>query len=118
MTDQCIAAIVGFFNPKVFFDFLTHKMNIAVSPAPVLQVLNLLLGLLVLAWEWPLRCVQGSTIHYSIIARFFVFPMVALLAIFLYQATNAAIYYMIGVAVYIWAYLENEVCDLLLLFNS
>ncbi|KAH8744195.1 hypothetical protein F5883DRAFT_609885 [Diaporthe sp. PMI_573] len=61
-----------------------------------------------LAWEWPLRCTRGSTIYRSIIARFLVLPMVALVAIFLYQATNAAIYYLIGLTIYIWAYFEHE----------
>lgn len=84
-------------------------MNRAVAPAPILQALNLLIGLLVLAWEWPLRFIRGFTIHRNIIARFLILPMAALLAILLYQATNAAIYYMIALAIYVWAYFQHEV---------
>ena len=38
-------------------------------------------------------------------------PLSALAAIMVYQATNPAIYYLIGVGVYFWAYSEGEVCD-------
>jgi len=37
-----------------------------------------------------------------------VYPLAGLAAALLYQATNAAIYYLIGMAVYFWAYSEGE----------
>jgi thymine-DNA glycosylase len=37
------------------------------------------------------------------------YPLFALAAILMYQATNPAIYYMIGVGIYLWAYTEGEV---------
>lgn len=37
------------------------------------------------------------------------YPLAALSAALLYQATNPAIYYMIGMGVYFWAYSEGEV---------
>ena len=51
---QTLAATYAFFWPKVFFDFLTTNLDPIVRPIPVLQIVNLLLGLLALAWEWPL----------------------------------------------------------------
>ena len=51
---QVAAAIEGFFWPKLFWDFLTTNLDHCVRPIPILQILNLLLGLLGLCWEWPL----------------------------------------------------------------
>ena len=51
---QVLAAIQGFFWPKLFWDFLTTNLDHCVRPIPFLQLLNLFLGLLGLAWEWPL----------------------------------------------------------------
>lgn len=109
MVDQIAAAIEGFFWPKIFWDFLTKTLDGAVKPIPVLQVINLVFGLYMLAWEWPLKFIAGSTIHRSIEARLVFLPMTALAAALLYQATNPAIYYMIALGVYFWAYSEGEV---------
>ena len=51
---QILASIYAFFWPKLFFDFLTTTIDHAVRPLPILQIINLLLGILGLAWEWPL----------------------------------------------------------------
>ena len=51
---QVLASIEGFFWPKLFWDFLTTNLDHSVRPIPYLQIINLLLGLLGLAWEWPL----------------------------------------------------------------
>jgi len=63
-----------------------------------------------LAWEWPLGAIAGSAMHRSIEARLIVLPMAGLAAALLYQATNPAIYYCVGMIVYFWAYSEGEVC--------
>lgn len=81
----------------------------AVKPVPILQVINLLFGLAILAWEWPLRPLTGTALQRSIEARLVVIPLAALVALLLYQATNAGLYYLIGMAVYFWAYGEGEV---------
>lgn len=62
-----------------------------------------------LAWEWPLGFLAGTALHRSIEARLIVLPMAGLAAALLYQATNPAIYYAIGLTVYFWAYSEGEV---------
>ena len=107
--DQVAAAIEGFFWPKIFFDFLTKNLDGAVKPVPVLQVINLLFGFVMLAWEWPLWILAGSSIHRSIEARLIILPLSALAAALMYQTTNPAIYYMVGMGVYFWAYSEGEV---------
>lgn len=44
--------------------------------------------------------------------RLVLLPLAALAAALMYQATNPAIYYMIGMGVYFWAYSEGEVGSL------
>jgi hypothetical protein len=107
--DQIAAALEGFFWPKIFWDFLTKNLDGAVKPFPALQIINLVLGLFLLAWEWPLGLLASTALHRSIEARLVVIPIAALAAALLYQATNPAIYYVIGIAVYFWAYSEGEV---------
>lgn len=36
-------------------------------------------------------------------------PLVSLSSVLLYQATNPALYYLIGLVAYFWAYSEGEV---------
>jgi hypothetical protein len=108
--DQIGAALEGFFWPKIFFDFLTKNLDGAVKPFPALQIINLLFGIIWLAWEWPLSYIAGTAIHRSIEARLVVLPLSGLAAALLYQATNPAIYYAIATGVYFWAYSEGEVC--------
>jgi len=106
---QVGAAIEGFFWPKVFWDFMTKNLDGAVKPIPILQIINLIFGIFMFAWEWPLGIIAGTILHRSIEARLVVLPMAGLAAALLYQATNPAIYYMIGMVVYFWAYSEGEV---------
>jgi hypothetical protein len=75
----------------------------------VLQIINLVMGLIITAWEWPLGLIATTALHRSIEARLVVYPLAALSAALLYQATNPAIYYTIGIVVYFWAYSEGEV---------
>ena len=108
-TDQIAAALEGFFWPKVFWDFLTKNLDGAVRPVPALQVLNLVLGITGLAWEWPLSYISGTRMHRSIEARLVIYPLSSLVALLLYQGTNPGIYYLVGMVVYFWAYSEGEV---------
>ena len=162
-TDQVAASIAGFFWPKLFWDFLTTNLDSAVRPIPILQILNLLFGLLGLCWEWPLplfttaahRMIIPSSspsnthntnnnlkpspyhkpttsslsttttttnpphppkvtillaaMHSSIEARLLIYPLSTLAALLLYQATNAGLYYIIGMCVYFWGFSEGEV---------
>ncbi|KAK1752404.1 hypothetical protein QBC47DRAFT_404739 [Echria macrotheca] len=107
-TYQVAAAVSGFFWPKIFWDFLTKTLDVAVRPAPILQTINLIFGLILLAWEWPLGFIAGTSIHRSLEARLAFLPLTALAAALIYQGTNAAIYQVIGLGVYFWAYSEGE----------
>ncbi|KAK3710478.1 hypothetical protein LTR37_010321 [Vermiconidia calcicola] len=106
---QIAAALEGFFWPKFFFDFYTKNFDKAVKPYPILQTLNLLLGIISVAYEWPLKYVAGTSIHRSMEVRMVWLPLASLTSILLYQATNPALYYLIGLAAYFWAYAEGEV---------
>jgi hypothetical protein len=108
-TDQIAAALEGFFWPKIFWDFITKNLDGAVKPFPALQIINLVLGIFLFAWEWPLGILASTALHRSIEARLVVIPIAALAAALLYQATNPAIYYTIAMGVYFWAYSEGEV---------
>ncbi|CAK7243074.1 MAG: hypothetical protein STHCBS139747_004582 [Sporothrix thermara] len=106
---QVAAAIEGFFWPKIFWDFMTRSLNSIVEPFPVLQIINLLFGLFMFAWEWPLNFLADTSFHRSLESRLAVIPLAALAAILQYQGTNAALYYLIGMGVYFWAYSEGEI---------
>jgi hypothetical protein len=111
LADHVAAAVQGFFWPKFFWDFLTKNFDGAVKPIPILQIINLILGLLVLALEWPLRSLAGTTVQQSIMTRLFALPYTALAATLIYQATDPALYYMIGMGVYFWAYCSGEASE-------
>ncbi|KAK3391202.1 PRO41 protein [Podospora didyma] len=104
-----LAAIQGFFWPKIFWDFSIKALDPLVRPVPVLQTVNLLAGLAMLALELPLRLIAGSSIHRSIGFRLAILPLVSLPGIFLYQATNAVAYYLIAEVIYFNAYKRREV---------
>ncbi|OJJ02619.1 hypothetical protein ASPVEDRAFT_42123 [Aspergillus versicolor CBS 583.65] len=106
---QIGSAIEAFIWPKIFWDTWTKNLDGAVKPVPVLQILNLLMGLLGVAWEWPLKYFAGTMPHRSIEFRLLLYPLSSILAALIYQGTNAAIYYLVGIAVYFWAYSEGEV---------
>ena len=48
-------------------------------------------------------------LHSSIEARLLIFPLNTLAALLLYQGTNSGLYYIIGMAVYFWAFSEGEI---------
>ncbi|KAK3052839.1 hypothetical protein LTR09_005903 [Extremus antarcticus] len=106
---QIAASLEGFFWPKFFFDFHTKNFDACVKPIPILQTINLVLGILTLAYEWPLKYLAGTWLHESMEARMLWLPLVSLSSMLLYQATNPALYYLIGLGAYFWAYTEGEV---------
>ncbi|CRG90869.1 hypothetical protein PISL3812_07915 [Talaromyces islandicus] len=106
---QVGASIEGFIWPKVFWDFLTHNLDGSVKQIPVLQIINLVLGIVTLAWEWPLKPLAGTFPHQSIPLRLLVYPLSALTCALMYQSGDVAVYYLIGMAAYFWAYSEGEI---------
>lgn len=67
------------------------------------------MALFMVALEWPLVFIAGSSIHRSLEFRLIILPLTTLAAALIYQGTNAALYYLIGLVVYFWAYSEGEV---------
>lgn len=108
-TYQIAAALEGFFWPKFFFDFLTKNFDAAVRPIPILQIVNLVVAFISLAYEWPLKYLAGTSLHRSIEVRMMWLPLASLVSVLLYQATNPALYYLIACIAYFWAYSEGEV---------
>lgn len=108
-TYQVAAAVHGFFWPKIFWDFLTTNLDGAVKPFPSLQIINLVLGIAMLGLEWPLGFLAGSTFHRSLELRLIVIPLLALASVLIYQGTNSALYYIVGLVMYFIAYSEGEI---------
>ncbi|KAF7188574.1 hypothetical protein HII31_10236 [Pseudocercospora fuligena] len=106
---QIAAALEGFFWPKFFFDWLTKNFDSAVKPIPILQIINLVVGIITLIYEWPLKFVAGTSIHRSLEMRLMWLPFASMSAILMYQSTNPALYYFVATIVYFWAYSEGEV---------
>jgi len=106
---QIGASIEGFFWPKIFWDFSTLVLDPLVKPFPFLQITNLLLGLAVVGFEWPIKFLAGNVIHRNILPRAVVYPMCSFVAVLMYQSTNPAIYYFIGTGIYLWGFSEGEV---------
>lgn len=104
------AALECYFWPKIFWDFATKNLDGAVKPVPILQTINIVFALISLMYEWPLKYVAGTTIHKSMVLRMFWLPLMSLSAALLYQGMNPAMYYLIGLGAYFWAYSEGEVC--------
>jgi hypothetical protein len=106
---QFAAALEGFLWPKIFWDFATKNLDAIVKPAPLLQIFNLLFSMGVVTLEWPLWFVAGTQVHRRIESRLAIYPLGVLAAVLMYQSTNPAIYYLVGMGVYFWAYSEGEV---------
>lgn len=106
---QVFAAIECFVWPKIFWDIFTKSLDGAVKPIPILQIVNLVFGLVMFGLEWPLSFVSGTSLHRSLEFRLAILPLTALSAALIYQGTNAALYYLIGMIVYFWGYSEGEI---------
>lgn len=88
---------------------MTKNFDSAVKPVPILQTINLIIGIISLVYEWPLKYVAGTSIQQSMEVRLMWLPLASLSSLLLYQATNPALYYFIAIGVYFWAYTEGEV---------
>ncbi|KAH8160029.1 hypothetical protein CIB48_g8214 [Xylaria polymorpha] len=109
-TDQLAAAIRGFIWPKVLWDSLTKSLDILTAPVPILQLLNLLCAVASLGLEWPLRPLAGTYLHNSVQVHISLSLLSLFPAIFLYQDTNAALYYStLWVPLFFaWGYYDGE----------
>lgn len=103
------AAFEGFFWPKILWDNFTHGLDGAVKPVPILQIINLILGIFTFAFEFPLGIFTKTSLHRSIAARLVWIPLTATAVALLYQGPDSAGWYLIGLGGYFWAYAEGEV---------
>ena len=116
---QMGAAFEGFFWPKIFWDHFTHGLDGAVKPVPILQIINMILGIFTFAFEYPVGILTNNSLHRSIVARLVWIPFTATAAVLLYQGPDACGWYLIGLGAYGWAYMEGEVrTSLYLVANS
>jgi hypothetical protein len=115
--DQIGASIEGFIWPKIFWDFLTHSLDVMVKPFPILHI-NLIFGITMIALEWPLPLLAGTSVHRSIEFRLAILPLSALACLLMYQSTNPGLYYLVGMGAYFWAFSEGEVCFRIIFFSS
>jgi hypothetical protein len=106
---QIGGSVEGYLWPKVTWDFSTAALDFLVQPVPALQTINLALGILVVAWEWPVSIIAGSMYHRSIHARLVMYTLSTFSALFLYQSHNSALYYILGIYGYALALSEQEV---------
>ncbi|MCJ1234951.1 hypothetical protein MMC14_002915 [Varicellaria rhodocarpa] len=111
LTAACVqmgAAFEGFFWPKIFWDHFTHGLDGAVKPVPILQIINMILGIFTFAFEYPVGILTNNSLHRSIVARMVWIPFTATAAVLLYQGPDACGWYLIGLGAYGWAYMEGE----------
>lgn len=106
---QMAAAFEGFFWPKIFWDNFTRSLDGAVTPVPILQIINLIFGIFTFAAEFPLGILTKNPLHRSIAVRLVWLPLTTTAVALLYQGPISAGWYLIGMGAYFWAYAEGEV---------
>lgn len=75
---------------------------------PFIQIMTMIVGLLILALEWPLPPLKGTRLHRSIPLRVVLLSFQSSLALLFYQGTNASLYSLIAVTLYIRALNRGE----------
>jgi len=118
------AAYFGLVYRKFFWDFVNGiKRNpgglqpakqdalfIAITvKAPVIQILSLILGLVILAFEYPAPFVKGTAAYRSLVLRVVLLVFQTFLAILFYQGTNGAIWSLVAMFCYTRAIMLGEV---------
>ncbi|KAI0630100.1 hypothetical protein C8Q77DRAFT_240598 [Trametes polyzona] len=118
------AAFWGIYYRKYFFDFVNGIIRSpgGVQPAPsdsvfvsiivkapVVQILNMLLGFGYLALDYPAPFLKNTSIHRSFPIRIVLLLLQTFFAILYYQGTNGAIYSFIAACCYIRAQMNGEI---------
>ncbi|KAI0779320.1 hypothetical protein C8Q74DRAFT_684107 [Fomes fomentarius] len=117
------AAFWGIFYRKFFFDFVNGIVRspggiqpaasdslfiTIIVKAPIAQILNLLIGFVLLTLEYPAPFLKGSAIHRSFPIRIVLLLLQTFFAILYYQGTNGALYSFIAALCYARAQLNGE----------
>lgn len=75
---------------------------------PLIQVLNIINGVLTFALEWPLPMIEGTSIHRSFALRIVFYIWCGFLAMLPYQTIDAGVFYAITACVYARAISKGE----------
>jgi hypothetical protein len=118
------AGYFGLIYRKFFWDFVsgilrnpgglqpakqdTFFIDIIVK-APVIPIFSIILGLVIIALEYPAPFMKGIAAHRSLISRVVLLFFQAFFAIFFYQGTNGAIWSLVAIFGYTRAMMLGEV---------
>jgi hypothetical protein len=92
------------FWPKVLWDFASSRLDVLVRPFPYLQAANILCGCLGLLHVIARALFQHQKLLYAPALTVALYSMNGAAAILLYQGTNAALYYLIGIVIFLCSY--------------
>jgi len=117
------AGFFGLFYRKFFWDFVGGIIRIPgglqapsssalfitmIVKAPVVQIFSIILGVMMVALEYPAPFMKGTMIHRSIVLRVPLLLSQAMLAILFYQGTNGAIWSLLAAGAYFRAVVLGE----------
>ncbi|KAG5720291.1 hypothetical protein E4T56_gene2023 [Termitomyces sp. T112] len=117
------ASFFGFIYRKFFWDFIGGVLRspggIQPSPnaaifitvivkAPIIQILSMILGMFIVALEFPLPPLNKFSIYRSIILRIVLLLFQSLLTTLFYQGTNAALWSVVAAICYTRAQILGE----------
>jgi len=120
------AAFFGLFYRKFFWDFVGGTLrdpggiqpspNAAVFIAvivrvPLVPIFTMLLGMIILAIEFPLPVIKKFSFYRSLVVRIVLLVFQVFLTILFYQGTNAAIWSLIAAICYARAVMLGEVME-------
>jgi hypothetical protein len=101
------ASMWAFVYRKFFWDFVNGTLRnpgglqpakqdavfiTLIVKAPVLPIFSMIIGLCIIAFEYPVPWVRGTSIHRSFVVRIVALIIQAFIAILWYQGTNGAIW--------------------------
>ncbi|KAH8107241.1 hypothetical protein BXZ70DRAFT_285546 [Cristinia sonorae] len=117
------AAFWGILYRKYFWDFVggivrspggiqpspnASVMIAIIVKAPVLQIFALILGLGLVAVEYPAPFLKGTVFQRSLIIKIMMLLVQSIVAILFYQGTNGGLWSMIAMGCYIRAVIKGE----------
>jgi len=79
--------------------------------APVIPIISLLLGLVILALEYPAPFIKGTSAYRSMVIRIVLLVFQVFFAILFYQGTNGAIWSLAAIFGYTRAMILGEVME-------
>jgi hypothetical protein len=118
------AAYFGLVYRKFFWDFVNgirrnpgglqpakqDAFFIAITvKAPVIPIISLILGLVILAFEYPAPFVKGTAAYRSLVLRVVLLVFQVFFAILFYQGTNGALWSLVAMFCYTRAIMLGEV---------